>query len=133
MSRLLSKWNYRKHEYEPYQIPDSWDVEFNSGDMERVVSCAGCGKKIKVGDSFCSMSIHTKVFGFSYLVCGDCMKADIKERRKVIVEETERSQMVRMNGLFSAELDGIGPKGEDDDQDMPEMQKEICESAGTEP
>ena len=133
MSRLLSKWNYRKHEYEPYQIPDSWDVEFNSDDMEKVISCAGCGKKIKVGDSFNSMSIHTEVFGFSYLVCGDCMKADIKERRKVIVEETERSQMVRMNGLFSAELDGIGSKGEGDGQDMPEMQKEICESAGTEP
>ena len=114
MSRLLSKWNYRKHEYEPYPIPDDWDVEFYGDDMEKVISCAGCGKKIKVGDSFNSMSIYTW-HGFSYLVCGDCMKEDIKKRWEVIEEETKRSQMLRMNGLFSAELDGIGQKEESND------------------
>lgn len=24
---LLRKWNYQKHEYEPYEVPDEWDME----------------------------------------------------------------------------------------------------------
>ena len=86
MSRMLSKWNPRKHEYEPYQIPDSWNVAIYCDDMEKVISCAECGEKIKFGDAFSSRFIHTEL-GFSYCICGGCMKKEIRELREVIEEE----------------------------------------------
>lgn len=68
---LLRKWNYKEHKYEPYEIPDDWKCRIYSGNMEEIINCPHCGKKIKWGDSYNSMEIHTNL-GFGYGVCDKC-------------------------------------------------------------
>lgn len=40
-------------------------------DMNKVVSCASCGKKILYGNGYTSHRIHTNM-GFGYAVCERC-------------------------------------------------------------
>ena len=68
---ILNKWNYRKHKYEPYKIPDNWNVKTYSEDMDELINCAQCGKKIKFGDGYTSLEVHTNL-GIGYSVCDKC-------------------------------------------------------------
>lgn len=33
---VVGKWNYEKHDYEPYRIPDSWNCKVYSDDMSEI-------------------------------------------------------------------------------------------------
>jgi len=68
---ILNKWNYKKHIYEPYEIPDEWNCKTYSTDMEEIINCPHCGKEIKYGNTYTSKEIHTEM-GFGYGVCEDC-------------------------------------------------------------
>ena len=68
---ILRKWNYSKHDYEPYEVPDDWNVKAYSGDMSEIVNCPHCGKRVQVGETYASREIHNDV-GFGYSVCRDC-------------------------------------------------------------
>ena len=68
---ILSKWNNKKRIYEPYEVPDNWNVITYSSDMDEIVNCPHCGKKLTFGDCYTSREIHTK-HGFGYAVCEDC-------------------------------------------------------------
>ncbi len=68
---ILQKWNYKKHEYEPYEVPDEWNVKTFSNDMSEIINCPHCGKEIEFGDSYTSHEIHT-AHGMGYGVCADC-------------------------------------------------------------
>ena len=76
---ILRKWNYETREYDPYEVPEKWNVKTYSDDMDEVVNCAQCGKGCLFGDCFTSMEIHTKA-GFGYAVCGACYKREAGRR-----------------------------------------------------
>ena len=62
-------WVDSKQKYESYELPDG--VKMYEKDMDKVVSCACCGKKVLYGNTYNSHVIHND-FGFAYAVCGDC-------------------------------------------------------------
>ena len=49
-------------------------------DLDTIVNCIECGKKIKFGDSFTSMEYHTEI-GFGYAVCEHCYNKEWERRR----------------------------------------------------
>ena len=80
----VHKWNYEKHIYIPYDLPEG--SVLYSYDMDRRVACAQCGKEIIFGDSFTSFEVHSKL-GFGYAVCEKCYKQEWK--RKIEAENRE--------------------------------------------
>ena len=62
-------WVDSKQNYEPYELPNG--ATMYETDMDKVVSCACCGKKVLYGNTYTSHKIHGE-FGFAYAVCGDC-------------------------------------------------------------
>lgn len=78
---FLNKWNYKKHKYEPYEVPDNWDVAEIKSDMDATCNCASCGRQIKFGDSYSSNIFHI-LLGLSCAVCGECYEKEMKERFK---------------------------------------------------
>ena len=78
----LQKWNPKKKEYEPYNVPDDWHVSGYETNMEKTVNCAQCGKPIAFGDGYTSMEVQHKNFGIGYAVCCDCYAKEW-ERRKL--------------------------------------------------
>ena len=66
-----NKWNYKRHKYNDYIIPDGWNCKTYSPDMEETINCASCGKQLKFGDSYTSLEIHNNM-GFGYAVCQRC-------------------------------------------------------------
>lgn len=67
----LRKWNYEKREYEPYEVPDEWNVNPYCVDMNEMVTCPHCGRNFRFGDGYTSHEIHTE-HGFGYTVCEKC-------------------------------------------------------------
>lgn len=78
------KWDWHKHEYEPYDLPEG-SVMYHH-DMDKKVTCAQCGKEITFGDSYSSWEIHNNI-GLGYSVCDDCYKKEW--RRKIEAENRE--------------------------------------------
>ena len=78
---LLRKWKYDKHKYEPYKIPDTWNCKMYSENMDEIINCCQCGKKIKFGDTYTSLEIHNNI-GFGYAVCEKCHNLEIKKRKE---------------------------------------------------
>ncbi len=77
---LLKKWNWKTREYDPYEIPDDWNVKTYSHDMDEIVNCPHCGRKVEFGDTYTSREIHTE-HGFGYSVCGDCYAREWERER----------------------------------------------------
>lgn len=75
----MQKWNNEKGEYEPYDVPADWQCRLAEEDMDKIVSCAGCGKKMRFGECYTSMEIHDK-WGFGYAVCPECYQKEIERR-----------------------------------------------------
>ena len=84
------KWNPTAHIYEPYEIPDNWTVPLYTADMNMIVNCAACGKKIKYGDGYNSKLIHNSI-GLAYMVCKDCMEKEHDSRNDSRRKEGEES------------------------------------------
>ena len=72
---ILNKWNYKKHIYESYEIPNNWNCKLYSEDMNEIVNCPHCGKKLKYGDTYTSLEIHNNM-GFGFGVCEKCYKKE---------------------------------------------------------
>lgn len=43
--KMLRRWNYDEQVYEPYEVPDNWNVKSYSEDMDEIVNCPHCGQK----------------------------------------------------------------------------------------
>lgn len=80
MSRVLRKWNYEKHDYELYEVPDDWKLILYTDDMDELTTCPHCGKQLPFGYTYTSMEIHT-VGGFGYYVCECCYREEWKRRK----------------------------------------------------
>lgn len=86
MAILALKWDFARHRYEPYMIPDEWHCPLVSDDMDEPINCASCGKEMTFGKGYTSIAIHTPG-GFGYFVCKDCMEKEWQDRRAVKEEE----------------------------------------------
>lgn len=71
----VKKWDYKKRDYVPYQIPDNWHCPMVAADMTEIVNCASCGKEMTFGEGYNSRVIHGTL-GFSYTVCESCMNKE---------------------------------------------------------
>lgn len=67
----LNRWNYDKQIYEPYEVPDNWNVKSFAVDMDEIVNCPHCGQEATFGSCYTSREIHTQS-GFGYAVCEKC-------------------------------------------------------------
>ena len=88
----IRRWNYDKQAYEPYEISDEWTVRSYSNDMDEIVNCPHCGRKVTFGECYTSKEIHTEC-GFGYAVCEECYDMERtreKEWRKREQAEAER-------------------------------------------
>lgn len=72
---IVGKWNYKKHDYEPYRMPSDWNCKTYSDDMDEIINCAQCGRSVKFGDCYTSLEIHSGI-GFGYGVCENCYNAE---------------------------------------------------------
>ena len=77
---ILDRWNYETRAYEPYEIPDTWNVGVYRENLSDKVDCAICGTTITYGESYTSPTIHTAILGIGYCVCGKCHEEEIKLR-----------------------------------------------------
>ena len=83
----VQKWNYKKHNYETYELPEG--SMMYSYDMDRKVACAQCGKEIPFGESYTSWEVHN-IIGLGYAVCENCYKQEW--RRKIDAENKEADE-----------------------------------------
>lgn len=79
---ILNKWNYKTHDYEPLKIPKDWNCKTYSYDMDEIVNCPSCGESLRFADTFCSLEIHTNIYGFGYGVCEKCYQEEWKRRKE---------------------------------------------------
>lgn len=68
---MLRKWDEVKRAYEPYYVPDEWNVTTFADDMDEKVNCAQCGREITFGEAYTSLQVHSSI-GFGYAVCEEC-------------------------------------------------------------
>lgn len=68
---LINKWNGELHSYVPTFVPDEWNIKTFSCDMNEIVNCVNCGKKIKFGNGYTSRRWHTNI-GMGYTECEAC-------------------------------------------------------------
>ena len=87
MKMLAKKWNFSKVEYEDYELPEG--ASTFSKDMDEIVSCARCGKRLSFGDTYTSRQIQTQG-GFGYGVCEKCYEKEWKEEWKEMERRKER-------------------------------------------
>lgn len=73
-----NKWNFKKHKYESYDLPEDSALIAN---MKKVVACAQCGTKHEYGTMYTSRQIHNNM-GFGYAVCQKCYEKELKESLK---------------------------------------------------
>ena len=79
LHRVLPKWNYELHEYEPMIVPAKWNCKMFSNDMSEIVRCPHCGASLPFGDTFTSLEVHNEV-GMGYAVCPGCHREEIKRK-----------------------------------------------------
>ena len=89
----LKKWNVKEHEYEDYNVPDDWNVKTFSNDMDEIVNCCQCGKKMRYGEGYTSLEVHTPTCGFGYCTCDSCYEEEWKRRREELnLNETNEGE-----------------------------------------
>ena len=77
----LEKWNYQKHVYEDYEIPNDWKKSLYEVELDTLVNCCQCGKEIEFGETYTSQEIHTE-HGFGFMVCPECHEYEMERRLK---------------------------------------------------
>lgn len=70
------KFNFKTKTYEEYELPKGSSL--HEIDMNKVISCAECGKSIEFGYSYASRQIHTEI-GLGYGVCEECYYKEVNE------------------------------------------------------
>lgn len=73
------KWNYKTHEYEPYELPEG--CRLYDRDLSRKVACCECGNEEEFGAMYTSKEIHTEN-GFGYPICELCYQSELINEKK---------------------------------------------------
>ena len=85
--KTLQRWDYENQAYEPYEVPDDWNVKSYSRDMDEIVNCPHCGRKVNFGSCYTSREMYTPG-GLGYAVCGECY--DLEMIKEVEWRSTKR-------------------------------------------
>ncbi len=101
---MARKWNYQKREYDQINLPDGAslfpDRANAHADMDKVIECAECGKRVISGDAYLSIRIKAEN-GTPYLVCHEChniewqeyfRQKDLEEIKNMDVEREKRER-----------------------------------------
>ena len=80
---VIQKWDYSSHSYStiPLISRTPLNLKTYSEDINEMVNCCQCLKKIKYGDTYTSKEIHTDL-GFGFAVCEDCYEKEWERKRK---------------------------------------------------
>ena len=73
---VIGRWNYDKQDYEPYKVGDDWHMPLYCENMDEIVNCACCGRKITYGACYTSRELHTGK-GLGYPVCPTCYDTEV--------------------------------------------------------
>lgn len=79
LEKTAQKWNFKTKEYEDYDLP--MICPLLCYDMEHIINCANCSKRIKYQKSYCSKTIHNE-HGLGYSVCEECYKKELEDESK---------------------------------------------------
>ena len=77
----LSKWNWQKHIYEDYEVPDEWHIPLYTLNMDEIINCPHCGDEFRYGDSYTSLEFHNQ-YGLGFPVCDSCYQKEWKRKEK---------------------------------------------------
>lgn len=79
MEKIKEAWkfNFKTSEYETYRLPDGATTSAWC-EMDEMIQCAGCGKKMLYGDGYTSRKIYN-INGIGYKVCKRCYDKEIEE------------------------------------------------------
>lgn len=83
----VSKYNPATGLSVQYQVPKG--AKLFTDNLDEIIACADCGKKIRAADTFTSRTILTDL-GFGFMVCPQCYETAMNEERKQHVK-TNRS------------------------------------------
>lgn len=86
---ILKKWNYEKHKYLDYEVPNEWRVSLFESDMNTLVNCPHCGNKIKFSDTYTSLEFHNWA-GLGFAVCEKCYNKEWEKREKYKGDNNEK-------------------------------------------
>lgn len=73
------KWNPKTKKYYDYNLPER--ACLYSDDMDKIVTCARCGRKMLFGDGYTSREIHAE-HGLGYTVCEQCHEKEWREEQE---------------------------------------------------
>lgn len=79
--KMMQKWDFKTREYKDYIIPVERYCPLVMMDMEQIVNCASCWKKLEYWLTFTSMAIHNQMW-FWYGVCEECYNIE-RQLRKI--------------------------------------------------
>jgi len=74
----MQKRNFKTRSYEDYSIPKQWDCPLIVQDMDKIINCTGCWKKVTFWECYTSRQIHSQNW-FWYPVCERCYGKENKE------------------------------------------------------
>ncbi len=75
--------DFARREYDEVEIADTC-CNYSS-DMDKTVTCPGCGCDVRYGDTFTSRRFHDSV-GFGYGVCEACHEREFLDRSRASLE-----------------------------------------------
>ena len=78
---ILKKWDYEKHKYLDYEVPNNLYFSLYETDMARIVNCPHCLKPFSFGESYTSLEFRNWA-GFGLAVCEKCYNEEWERRRK---------------------------------------------------
>lgn len=77
----MLKYDFKTNQYYEYSTPDDWYVTCRDEELDTLINCANCGKRITYGEGYTSRKIHNSI-GFGYVVCQACCQTEAKEELK---------------------------------------------------
>ena len=77
--KTAQKWDFKTRKYYDYDLPEG--ACLYSDDMDKIVACAQCGRKITFGNGYTSRQIHAR-YGFGYAVCEKCYEKEWREEQE---------------------------------------------------
>ena len=87
---IIRKLDFKTQDYEPVEIPGSWNCELYYGggdDMSRLVNCPNCGTELRYGITYESEQ-YRNAFGFGYVVCGNCRQRERETKTLAAINES---------------------------------------------
>lgn len=95
---ILNKWNTKKHTYEDYIVPDDWKCRTYLQDLDEIVNCCQCGRKLKYGECYTSLEVHIN-FGIGFGVCEECYEKEWQRRNNEIWEEEKKRKRINHKSI----------------------------------